>query len=1286
VYQSFYNLTGKPFRLSPDPAFFFPSRGHKRALAYLRYGLHQNEGFVVITGSPGTGKTTLAQILLEEMGEKNVVVAHLTTTQLEADDMLRMVAASFGLRYESLDKAALLKTIESFLLARSREGKRALLVIDEAQNLPARSLEELRMLSNLQIGDKALLQTFLLGQIQFRNMLDNPDLEQLRQRVIANFHLSPLAADESQRYIESRLKHVNWKNDPHFAEVAFEKIHEYTEGVPRRINMLCDRILLFACMEDTHNITGEVVDLVKKELEQEVSGGSVKTQARTLTSPEPSSESAAPGSTKEPAYNAKASVNATSQLAEELKNVTQKSAPAFKGEDITASAAKPKPEQSAEPEVASAEPKAKSTTAKNAFETGKNRQRAEPTLPENFDSDDEDFIEITEDFISAFDKNMSISDDANEASEKSLLNTSARLREKQPSASDKSDKNKQKQDNKQSQSAVKQEQESKDKPVVAKQPEREEIDQDVLGNTVKHKKPAVTDAEDDDIAINLTPEPPPQISERDLFRVIPGGKDNHATAPTKEPKVVTPPAAQVAPTSEDVVLRRILRLVLAFHRSPSSFPGLDDPTQPLPEGVSELLELAVSDDQVLTKVSPAAVMGISPVMLRAAVRFFVRRTLFASKGDYYRILGLPPNATVADVERHYDLLMRLLRQDKQPGAAECVDRVGRAYEELMRLDNVPVKSEDAYDQPEDKAAAVLEALENPELTIDFGREFKPKEQATPVSAYLGAGKDSYIPDPRIARRRIHLLGQAAILGIGALVVVLGIFITQLEPSDSVESKPVSNTPANIADADDASRQEQRRLDLSFNDGSSASTGTSASGSSDASSQTVESPTAETKEDEPVSPVVRETKNRDEPPVKVVAKSESSTSDTGQTISLPTKSAKAVESVPVQEFHPEPATASSSTKTATKTVQASSESTSGGTRSVLQQAAPVAVVGVAAASASKSSVTSPVANEAATTSKFTSIPVEEKTAVTTSQSAQVVPVLPKNAISSGASSVQSLPGELASSPESSTVAKMEPVPVVSQQITEISQPMLDKLLKDFSSSFKSGDLDNLMGMFTAASRTNSQTTKQGIEEEYRKVFSNTATRSMTLVASTWNNEGRFARGTGQYSANLRPNGGSPVSVKGEYTMQLQLDGDNLKISRFYLSEDLPVSRLKAQTGPSQTDLNALLSGFTEAYENGDINRLMNLFADNAQTNDQNTLAGIRKDHVDLFNATEARQMFLKDVKWDVKGNTATGKGNFEVLVQSKGQSSFATVKGKITLEAVKTTDGVKLSKFFHQVQQ
>ncbi|HEY5604579.1 MAG TPA: XrtA/PEP-CTERM system-associated ATPase [Gammaproteobacteria bacterium] len=1306
MYQSFYNLTGKPFRLSPDPAFFFPSRGHKRALAYLRYGLHQNEGFVVITGAPGTGKTTLAQILLDEMGEKNIVVAHLTTTQLEADDMLRMVAASFGLRYENLDKAALLKTIESFLLARSREGKRALLVIDEAQNLPARSLEELRMLSNLQVGDKALLQTFMLGQVQFRNMLENPDLEQLRQRVIANFHLSPLAADESRRYIESRLKHVNWKNDPHFAEIAFEKIHEHTEGVPRRINMLCDRIMLFACMEETHNVTGELVDLVRKELEQEVSSAPLKVQGQDAHENKLTSGPVQPASSKEPAYNAKASLNAASQLAEELKTATQKNvsntgskngvpnnsvpnnsvpknnAEAFKNAE--SKVAGPKVPEVKVNEAKAPEYKINQPTAEEPeFASGraKDTKRIEPKLPASFDSDNEDFIEITEDFINAFDKNMLITDDSNEAREKSLLSTSAKTSDKQPAAKTEStvitsgqgqrrgikpgnqrnnqrdnqrDNKLENQQDKKAGPAIKPEEKTKDKPVLAKRPEREPAEQEMLGNTVKHKKLLEAETGDESFAINLTPEPP-QISERDLFRVIPGGK-NAGEAPGRASKIAAAAAVKATPPTEDVVLRRILRLALAFHRSPSSFPGLDDPTQPLPEGVSELLELAVSDDQVLTKISPAAVMGISPVMLRAAVRFFVRRTLFASKGDYYRTLGLPPKAPVADIERHYDLLMRLLRQDKQPGAAECVDRVGRAYEELMRLDDVPAKSygKETFQEPGNKAAAVLEALENPELTIDFGEEFKQDEQPRPVSAYFGAGNEGYIPDPRIARRRIHLLGQAAILGIGALVIVLGIFITQLEPTpESIESKPISNAPRNTVAGTPAEpgEQRQRRLDLLSDDGGMEPSAFPDQGDqASASSKVAAAVVALEKESAPARPLSSEEIADDDLPVTVTAKAETATTKSNEPIVLPVQKAGA--SVPVQEFKPA-AAASASSQQAPAVAAAAQAATDTGTRSVLQQATPLAI------------------GENPATSKFTPVTVQDKTAAAAAASAALIV------------SDDDAAGDTATSTESAAEASLEAAPVVTESIDAITQPMLDQLLADFVKAFDSGNLDNLMTMFAASSRTNTQTTKQGIENEYRQLFSNTASRTMVMTASTWNNEGRFARGVGQYSVALVPQAGSPLQVKGEYTLQLQFEDGKVTISRLYLSEDLPVARIQAATGPSQVELKSLLSSFTEAYENGDVNRLMNLFATNAQTNDQTTLAGIRQDHVDLFNTTEARQMFLKDVKWDIKGDTATGKGSFEVLVQAKGQTSFASVKGAINLEAVKTTDGVKLSKFFHQ---
>ena len=270
VYEAFYNLSAKPFRLSPDPQFFYPSAGHKRALSYLLYGLNQAEGFVVITGAPGTGKTTLAHKLLSQIDAQSVVVVNLASTQIEAEDLLRLVAASFKLRSEHVSKASLLKDIESFLLGCARERKRCLLVVDEAQNLPARSIEELRMLSNFQVGNKALMQVFLLGQEQFRVMLDSSHFEQLRQRVIADYHLHPLDAEETRRYIEARLQHVGWQNDPAFDAGAYAMIFQYTGGLPRRINMFCDRLLLFGYLEGLHTLTYENVCGVIAELHNEI--------------------------------------------------------------------------------------------------------------------------------------------------------------------------------------------------------------------------------------------------------------------------------------------------------------------------------------------------------------------------------------------------------------------------------------------------------------------------------------------------------------------------------------------------------------------------------------------------------------------------------------------------------------------------------------------------------------------------------------------------------------------------------------------------------------------------------------------------------------------------------------------------------------------------------------------------------------------------------------------------------------------------------------------------------
>jgi putative secretion ATPase (PEP-CTERM system associated) len=271
MYDDFYKLTGKPFQLTPDHKFFFNSKGHNRAMAYLRYGLEQGEGFIVITGGIGTGKTTLVRNLFNELDGMNVMAAQLVTTQVDPEDMLRMVCASFGLAHEGLNKATLLHNLEAIARARHAEGKQMLLVVDEAQNLPARSVEELRMLSNFQVDNRALVQTFLLGQEQFKRTLQSPGMEQVRQRIIASYHLEPLSPDETEKYILHRLQLVGWKKDPTFADGVLRMIHEFTGGVPRRINAMCDRLMLYGCLEELHELEKDAVLSVMQELEQEVS-------------------------------------------------------------------------------------------------------------------------------------------------------------------------------------------------------------------------------------------------------------------------------------------------------------------------------------------------------------------------------------------------------------------------------------------------------------------------------------------------------------------------------------------------------------------------------------------------------------------------------------------------------------------------------------------------------------------------------------------------------------------------------------------------------------------------------------------------------------------------------------------------------------------------------------------------------------------------------------------------------------------------------------------------------
>lgn len=266
MYDQFYGLQGRPFQLTPDPHYYFESATHRKALSYLGYGLAQGEGFIVITGDIGAGKTTLVGHLMQTIDPARLTAVKIVSTQVDGDDMLRLAAQSFDLSVDGLSKAAILHQVEAFLHAQARAGRRSLLIVDEAQNIPVSAIEELRMLSNFQLGGQSLLQIFLLGQPEFRDLIKSPELEQLRQRVIATHHLEPMMANEVEPYILHRLAIAGWTGNPGFTPGAFYALYAATGGVPRRLNALVSRVLLLGAIEQLHMIDEDVVDAVVADM------------------------------------------------------------------------------------------------------------------------------------------------------------------------------------------------------------------------------------------------------------------------------------------------------------------------------------------------------------------------------------------------------------------------------------------------------------------------------------------------------------------------------------------------------------------------------------------------------------------------------------------------------------------------------------------------------------------------------------------------------------------------------------------------------------------------------------------------------------------------------------------------------------------------------------------------------------------------------------------------------------------------------------------------------------
>lgn len=286
MFQEYYRFSAPPFQLTPDTRFFFSSSVHSRAIAHLVYGLAQEEGFIIVTGEVGSGKTTLVERLWSQLDRATYTLARIVTTQVGSDDLLRLVLAAFDLG-EATDKATMLRRLEAMLREQRAAGRRCLLVVDEVQSLTVPALEELRMLSNIAENGRALLQTILLGQPQFRRTLASPDLDQLRQRVLASYHLGPLSADETHAYVEHRLRAAGWSGFPSWEDGALTAIHYHTGGIPRRINRLCSRVLLYGALEESQAITAPMVETTARELQTDLGGAAPVMPGQEFSAYEP---------------------------------------------------------------------------------------------------------------------------------------------------------------------------------------------------------------------------------------------------------------------------------------------------------------------------------------------------------------------------------------------------------------------------------------------------------------------------------------------------------------------------------------------------------------------------------------------------------------------------------------------------------------------------------------------------------------------------------------------------------------------------------------------------------------------------------------------------------------------------------------------------------------------------------------------------------------------------------------------------------------------------------------
>jgi general secretion pathway protein A len=269
VYLTYYGLTEPPFDITPNPRFLFYSGKHREAFNHLLYGLRERKGFVQITGEVGAGKTTLCRALLEALDER-FSTALILNPVMNPEELVKAIASEFGLQVACLDRLETLSMINDFLLHQVEIGKETALIIDEAQDLTDDLLEQVRLLSNLELDNRKLLQIVLIGQPELRDRLNNPKLRQLRQRITVRYHLSPLTREEVNHYVRHRIHVSGGNGTPQFTRPALWRLYHYTQGIPRLVNAVCDKALLAGFVEQQQRIDFRLINRAVRELEGDI--------------------------------------------------------------------------------------------------------------------------------------------------------------------------------------------------------------------------------------------------------------------------------------------------------------------------------------------------------------------------------------------------------------------------------------------------------------------------------------------------------------------------------------------------------------------------------------------------------------------------------------------------------------------------------------------------------------------------------------------------------------------------------------------------------------------------------------------------------------------------------------------------------------------------------------------------------------------------------------------------------------------------------------------------------